>query len=138
MLKSNNFYSFQKRKSSMTDDETHQDMIELVKDITKFSDNTYGTRRIKHVLNTLSFPDSRRKTAQLMKEANVWVSYKKKYKTTTNSDHNQPVYPNKLKQDFAVNAPDQAHVGEITYIWTSEGWLYLCVVIDLYSRKIVG
>ena len=137
-VKSNNFYSFQKRKASMTDDGTHQEMIEWVKDIAKFSDNTYGARRIKHVLNTLSFPVSRGKTAQLMKEAKVWVRYKKKYKATTNSEHNKPIYPNELKQDFAVTAPDEAYVGDITYIWTSEGWLYLCVVIDLYSRKVVG
>ena len=91
-VKSNNFYSFQKRKVSAADDPTHQEMMALIKDIAKFSDNTYGARRIKKVLNTLSFPVSRRKTAQLMKEANVWVRYKKKYKATTNSDHNKPIY----------------------------------------------
>jgi hypothetical protein len=107
-VKSNNFYSFQKRKVSAVDDPTHQEMIELIKDIAKFSDNTYGARRIKKVLNTLSFPVSRRKTAQLMKEANVWVRYKKKYKATTNSDHNKPIYQNELKQNFAVEAPDKA------------------------------
>jgi putative transposase len=112
-------------------------MIELIKDIAKFSDNTYGARRIKKVLNTLSFLVSRRKTAQLMKEANIWVRYKKKYKATTNSDHDKPIYQNELKQNFAVESPDKAWVVDITYVWTSEGWLYLCVVIDLYSRKIV-
>jgi putative transposase len=137
-VKSNNFYSFQKRKVSTADDPTHQEMMALIKDIAKFSDNTYGARRIKKVLNTLIFPVSRRKTAQLMKEANVWVRYKKKYKVTTNSDHNKPIYQNELKQNFTVEAPDKAWVGDITYVWTSEGWLYLCVVIDLYSRKIVG
>ncbi len=137
-VKSNNFYSFQKRKVSTVDDTTHQKMIELIKDIAKFSDKTYGARRIKKVLKTLIFPVSRRKTAQLMKEANVWVRYKKKYKATTNSDHNKPIYQNELKQSFAVEAPNKVWVGDITYIWTSEGWLYLCVVIDLYSRKVVG
>ena len=82
-VKSNNFYSFQKRKESAVDDPTHQEMIELIRDIAKFRDNTYGARRIKKVLNTLSFPVSRRKTAQLMKEANVLVCYKRKYKATT-------------------------------------------------------
>jgi putative transposase len=132
------FYSYQKRKSNSADNSTHQKMIELITDIAKFSDNTYGARRIKKELNTLNFPVSRRKTAQLMREANVWVRYKKKYKATTNSDHNNPIYQNELKQHFAVTAPDAAWVGDITYIWTSEGWLYLCVVIDLYSRKVVG
>ncbi|MFQ3193539.1 MAG: putative transposase [Colwellia sp.] len=113
-------------------------MIALIKDIAKFSNNRYGARRIKKVLNTLSFPLSRRKMAQLMKEANVWVRYKKKYKALTNSDHNKPTYQNELKQNFAVEAPDKAWIGDITYVWTSEGWLYLFVVIDLYPRKLVG
>ena len=72
-------------------------MIEKVKEIAKFSDNTYGSRRMKKMLNSLSFPVSRQKARQLMKEAGVWVRYKKKYKVTTNSDHNLPVFDNKLK-----------------------------------------
>jgi len=137
-VKSNNYYSYQKRKTQRPIDTTHQEMLEWVKDIAKFSDNTYGERRIQKSLNALSFPVSRRKTAQLMKEANVWVRYKKKYKSTTNSEHNKPVYANELEQNFDVQQPDQAWVQDITYIWTSEGWLYLAIVIDLYSRKVVG
>ena len=101
-VKSSNYYSYQKRKASKPDNSTHHDMIDLVKDIAKFSDNTYGSRRIQKVLNTLSYPVSRRKTAQLMKEANVWVRYKKKFKATTNSDHNKPLFDNELKQHFDV------------------------------------
>ena len=137
-IKSNNYYSNQKRNAAKVDDTTHQEMVDLVKDIAKFSDNTYGERRIKAVLNALSFPVSRWKVAKLMKEANVWVRYKKKYKATTNSDHNKPLYKNELEQNFNVEQPNQAFVGDITYIWTAEGWLYLAVVIDLYSRKVVG
>ncbi len=137
-VRSNNYYSYQKRKAQRPFDTTHQEMLEYVKDIAKFSDNTYGERRIQKTLNALSYPVSRRKAAQLMKEANVWVRYKKKYKATTNSEHNKPVYANELEQDFTVQQPNQAWVQDITYIWTSEGWLYLAVVIDLYSRKVVG
>jgi putative transposase len=137
-VKSNNYYSYQKRKAQKPFDTTHQEMLEWVKNIAKFSDNTYGERRIQKTLNALSFPVSRRKTAQLMKEANVWVRYKKKYKATTNSEHNKPIYKNELEQNFDVQQPDQAWVQDITYIWTSEGWLYLAIVIDLYSRKVVG
>lgn len=107
-IKSNNYYSYQKRKAQRPIDTTHQEMLEWVKDIAKFSDNTYGERRIQKALNALSFPVSRRKTAQLMKEANVWVRYKKKYKATTNSEHNKPVYANELEQDFDVQQPNQA------------------------------
>jgi putative transposase len=93
-VKNNNFYSYQKRKAQTPVDTTYQEMLEWVKDIAKFSDNTYGERRIQKALNLLDFPVGRRKTAQLMKEANVWVRYKKKYKATTNNEHNMPVYEN--------------------------------------------
>ncbi len=138
-VKSNNYYSYQKRlKKKPDDDSTHQEMLDWVKDIAKFSDNTYGSRRIQKVLNALSFPVSRRKTRQLMNEAGVWVRYKKKYKVTTNSAHNKPVYRNELDQNFDVEQPNQAWVSDISYVWTSEGWLYLAVVIDLNSRNVVG
>jgi len=103
-VKSNNYYSYQKRKALRPFDTTHQEMLDYVKDIAKFSDNTYGARRIQKTLNALSFPVSRRKTAQLMKEANVWVRYKKKYKATTNSKYNKPVYANELEQSFINNS----------------------------------
>lgn len=77
-------------------------MLDLVKDIAKFSDNTYGSRRIKAVLNALSFPVSRWAVVKLMKEAGVWVRYKKKYKVTTISDHNKSLYKNELEQNFTV------------------------------------
>jgi transposase InsO family protein len=137
-VKSINYYSYQLRQINKLEDPTHQEMLDWVKDIAKFSNNTYGERRIQKVLNVLSYPVSRQKTAKLMKEAGVWVRYKKKYKVTTNSDHNKPVYANELKQNFTVAAPNQAWVQDISYLWTSEGWLYLAVVIDLYSRKVVG
>jgi len=110
----------------------------MIQKVAESSDYTYGSRRMQKSLNALSFPVGRWKTAQLMKEAGVWVRYKKKYKVTTNSEHKKPVYKNELKQNFRYEKPDQAYVGDITYIWTTEGWLYLAVVIDLYSRKVVG
>lgn len=57
---------------------------------------------------------------------------------TTDSNHNLPIAPNILNRDFYASSPDEKYVGDITYIPTSEGWLYLATVIDLYSRKIVG
>jgi putative transposase len=137
-VKNNNYYSYQKRKPQKSVDTEHQELLQWVKNIAEFSDNTYGERRIQKALNTLDYPIGRRKTAQLMKEANVWVRYKKKYKATTNSEHNKPIYDNELKQNFDFQNANQAWVQDITYIWTSEGWLYLAVVIDLYSRKVVG
>ena len=73
-----------------------------------------------------------------MREAGVQVRHRKKYTVTTNSNHQQPVYENLLSRQFDVAHPDQVYASDVTYIWTQEGWLYLAVVIDLYSRKVVG
>jgi transposase InsO family protein len=137
-VKNNNDYSYQKRKKNELSDSTHQDMLDLVKDIAKFSNNTYEKRRIKAVFNALRFPVIHWKIAKLIKEANILVRYKKKYKSITNIEHNKPLYKNELEQNFTTEQPNQAFLGDITYIWTAEGWLYLAVVIDLYSRKVVG
>ena len=73
-----------------------------------------------------------------MKKANVSVKRRKKFKKTTDSKHNLPVAPNLLKRKFEVPQPNTVWCADITYLWTMQGWLYLAVVIDLYSRKIVG
>lgn len=72
-----------------------------------------------------------------MKEAKLSCKTKRKFKATTDSKHNKPVAPNLLDRNFAVNQPNRCYVGDITYIPTDEGWLYLATVIDLFSRKIV-
>lgn len=102
------------------------------------SDYSYGSRRMRKALNILGFPIGRQKARALMKQAGIQVRYRKKYKVTTNSNHQQPVFENVLNRDFKVDHPDQVYAGDITYIWTQEGWLYLAVVIDLFSRKVVG
>ena len=66
------------------------------------------------------------------------VRYRKIYKVTTNSNHKKPVFENVLNRQFSMTKPNQAYVSDMTYIWTQEGWLYLAVVVDLYSRKVVG
>ena len=73
-----------------------------------------------------------------MKEAGVQVRHKKKFKVTTNSNHKLPLFENLLERQFDVEQPNQVFASDITYVWTQEGWLYLAVVIDLYSRKVVG
>lgn len=135
-VKRSGFYRWAKKENG--NDSNHSEMIDWVKKIAKSSDNTYGSRRMKHALNCLGFPVSRQKAKKLMVEAKAWVRYRKKYKVTTDSNHNKPLFENVLNREFAVNAPDKVYVGDITYVWTREDWLYLAVVIDLYSRKVVG
>jgi len=80
----------------------------------------------------------RKTVADSMKRQNLRAKAAKKFKATTNSKHSLPVAPNLLQQDFSASAPNQKWVGDITYLWTEEGWLYLAVIIDLYSRLVVG
>jgi putative transposase len=137
-VSSSAYYDYVQRNDNRADDPHHKEMLAAVLAIAKSSNYTYGSRRMKKALNALSYPVGRWKARSLMREAGVQVRYRKKYKVTTNSNHKQPVFENKLNRQFDVAGPDQAYVGDITYLWTQEGWLYLAVVIDLFSRKVVG
>jgi putative transposase len=131
------YYGYQRRGGGKIDVH-HQRLLGAVEKIAETTQDSYGSRRMKEALKAVSYPVSREKARRLMKEAGVQVKRRKKHKVTTNSNHKQPVYENVLKRCFDVDRPDEAYVGDITYIWTQEGWLYLAVVIDLYSRKVVG
>nr|WP_241235127.1 IS3 family transposase [Amphritea opalescens] len=98
----------------------------------------YGTRRIKMDLSKQNETVSRRRISRLMKEESLSCITRRKFKVTTDSRHNKPVAQNLLDRQFQVEQPNQVYVGDITYIPTREGWLYLAVFIDLYSRAVVG
>lgn len=102
------------------------------------SHNTYGTRRLKYTLAKAGYIVSRRRIARLMKMMDLRCKRKKRFRRTTDSKHQKAVSANILNRNFSVSQPDQYYVGDITYIPTQAGWLYLAVVIDLYSRKVVG
>jgi putative transposase len=80
----------------------------------------------------------RRRTARLMRENGLVARQKRRFKRTTDSEHQWPVAPNLLDQDFTAAWPDEKWGADISYVWTREGWLYLAVVIDLYARRVVG
>jgi putative transposase len=111
----------------------HLEILDWIKKVASSSNYSYGSRRMKKALNALGYPMSRNKAKKLMLEAGVKARCRKKYKVTTNSNHKLPVFDNVLNRQFVVEKINQAYVGDITYIWTNEGWLYLAVVIDLYS-----
>ncbi len=104
----------------------------------KMGRKNYGTRRIKNALGNQKIVISRRRIGRLMGEEDLQVQTKRKFKMTTDSNHDKPIAPNLLEREFAVNSPDTVYVGDITYIPTREGWLYLAVVIDLFSRAVIG
>ena len=112
---------------------------ELVEFIFNQGRNAYGTRRIKDkLLLYYGLFVSRKRISNIMKDLNIKVKMKRRYKNTTDSNHNLPIAPNILDRDFYASNKDEKYVGDITYISTGEGWLYLATVIDLYSRKVVG
>lgn len=105
----------------------------------KRSRGTYGAPRIHAELSSTGMACSRNRVARLMRKAGIQARKHRQYKvTTTNSRHNYPVAPNTLNRQFWATGPNQKWVGDITYIPTREGWLYLAAVLDIYSRKVVG
>ena len=113
-------------------------LAELIKTIFNNQRKGCGTRVIKKALLRHGYQVSRRRIGQLMRKMGLFCKTTKKFKATTNSKHNYPVAPNRLNREFTVKKPNQVWVGDITYIWTGEGWLYLATVIDLFSRRVVG
>ncbi|WP_458701702.1 IS3 family transposase [Sulfurospirillum sp. 1307] len=101
---------------------------------------TYGTRRLKVVLEKrYGIIVSRRKIQKSLSQLGLKVKMKRRYKViTTTSNHKLPISPNHLERDFYANNSNKVYVGDITYVPTYEGWLYLAVVLDIYSRKVVG
>jgi len=131
------FYSWKNREKSPRQQERER-LIPKVKKIHRLSKESYGARRISEDLEAQGESCGRTKAGTLMKLAGVAAKQNKKFKVTTDSKHDMPVAPNLLERNFEVSEPDRVYCADITYIWTAEGWLYLAVVIDLCSRKIVG
>ena len=115
-----------------------EELTGMIKTIFEESRGLYGSRRIRRKLLQLRKITSRKRISRLMKAARLYCKTKRSFKLTTNSKHNRPVSPNLLQRQFNVSRPNQYWVGDITYIPTSKGWLYLATVIDLYSRKVIG
>lgn len=97
-----------------------------------------GAPRITRELRDQGKPADRKRVAKVMRTQGLRAKAARKFKATTNSNHSLPVAPNLLEQNFEAESADQKWVSDITYIWTDEGWLYLAVVMDLYSRMVVG
>jgi putative transposase len=113
-------------------------MDSKVIDIFKRHHGRYGSPRITDELTANGEHSSKNRVARRMKHLGLQAKAKKKFKVTTDSKHNLPFAANLLNRDFTASAPNQKWVGDISYIWTDEGWLYLAVVIDLYSRAVIG
>lgn len=131
------YYAWLRRPESQrkADDKA---LSELIKTIHEESKGEYGSPKIHQELRRRGTRCGRKRVARLMRKDGLKAKTIRKFKATTNSNHNLPVAENLLNRDFSPTAPNRAWVADITYIWTNEGWLYLAVVIDLFSRAVVG
>lgn len=109
-----------------------------MKALFRASRDSLGSRTMMQHLREEGFEIGRDRTRRLMQVLNLKVKHKRKYKVTTDSRHNLQVAENVLNRQFAPQGPNQVWATDITYLWTQEGWVYLAVVIDLYSRRVVG
>ena len=116
----------------------NQKLSELIRAIFKDSYESYGAPRIKKALEKLGHYVSRPRVARLMKAYGLFARRKRKFRTTTDSNHKYPVAANILNQNFKVSRANQVWVSDITYIETKQGWMYLTVIIDLFNRKVIG
>jgi transposase InsO family protein len=116
----------------------NQNLAAKIKKIFIDSRATYGTRRIRRLLLNSGVEISRRRVGKIMKQESLVCKTQRKFKVTTDSNHKLSISPNILERNFIAEKSNQKYVGDITYIWTQEGWLYLATVIDLFSRRVVG
>ena len=119
-------------------DESDKVLVAEINDVMEESRFTYGIRRVTAELKERGFQVNHKRVARLMKKHNIRCKKVKRFKKTTDSNHAFPASEDRLKRRFKVARPNQVWVSDITYLNTRDGWLYLCVFIDLYSRKVVG
>ena len=102
------------------------------------SRGTYGSPRIRAQLNAEGVPVSKRRVARLMRRRGLCGLRKARFTRTTDSRHKLPIAPNLLARKFTATAPNRVWVTDVTCVWTLQGWLYLAVLLDLFSRRVVG
>ncbi len=131
------FYAWKRRPPSQRSIENKQ-LRSHIDQVHAESDGVYGSRKVRDELLQLETLAGRHRIARLMQELGLQGCPKKRYRATTNSNHGYRTAPNQLEQNFSATAPNQRWAGDITYIRTQEGWLYLAALGHLYSMAIVG
>jgi len=131
------FYAWRRRPVAAR---TRQDQVLAVAVAAIYAENhgRYGSPRVQMELRDRGQRTGRKRIARLMRIQGLRARPKRRYRTTTDSRHGLPVSPNLLARRFAVAQPNTAWVTDMTYLWTAQGWLYLAVIIDLFSRRVVG
>lgn len=131
------YQAWKKRRAGKRAQE-QAELLEKIRVVHQASRQTYGSPRVCHELREQGHRCGVNRIARLMRQHQISAQIKRRFVTTTDSKHEMPVAENLLKQDFTAKEPDQRWVCDFTYLWTGQGWMYLAVVLDLYSRRIVG
>lgn len=129
------YYSLQKPSKQFLE---NQEIIKKIKEIHRKSRKTYGSPRIHAALNQRGIKCSRPRVARLMQKSQIYARMVRAWKRTTKQKEGSIAAPNHLAQDFAVNTPNRVWASDISYVKTEEGWLYVSVSLDLFSRRVVG
>jgi len=131
------YYAWSRRPESSRSREDRRLSVEI-RSIHEKSKHRYGSPRVHDELTEGGERCSRKRVARLMTQEGLRAREPRKFRRTTDSGHAHPVAPNHLDRRFNVAHPNRVWVGDMTYVWTTEGWLYLSVLMDLCSRRIVG
>jgi transposase InsO family protein len=131
------FYAWQHRRPSQRQQEDTRLQVSIAASYRR-SRRTYGSPRILRDLRAAGLRVSRRRIVRLMRAAGLVAIPRHRFRITTQSQHRQPIAPNHLGRQFAVAAPNRVWAADLTYLRTGAGWLYLAIVLDLCSRKVVG
>lgn len=131
------YYSNQDRGTSPHDVEDNRLKVEIKAIFNRYKGRV-GSPAVTEWLSRQGETVGENRVARLMHEMGLMAKGKKKFRHTTDSNHDMPISPNHLDRKFTVSAPNEVWVTDITYVRTREGWLYLCVFVDLFSRLIVG
>lgn len=136
-VSSSGYYAWQDRPESQRA-KANGRLLSEIRDAHRRSRCTYGSPRIAHELRAAGHCVGENRIAQLMRTAQIRAKSARKWRATTQSAHRLPVAENTLDRGFSVAQPNRVWAGDISYVWTAQGWLYLAVVIDLYSRAVIG
>ena len=115
-----------------------EDLAERIRTAHVASKRRYGSPRVHAELKANGQRVGRKRVARLMREKRLVARMRRRFRTTTDSKHRFPIAPNVLGRDFTAPGPDRVWVTDITFLWTKQGWLYLAVILDLFSRRVVG
>lgn len=131
------FYAWQKRPKSDRAKADEQLVVDIVATHER-SSKRYGSPRIHRALRKKGVRVGAKRVARLMRAASIVARQKRRFRRTTDSNHSSPIAPNVIARNFEPCAPNKAWAGDVTYIATGEGWSYLAVLLDLFSRRVVG